>query len=199
MYAGSGAASLKSPGGADSEVDSVQADKKRLAEVNRMIRSYESQTKPSALGAASASASSVNEEEDEYLDDADFAASGDAIEESIEVEEEIASMSHADDGADGDAGQSKTEDSMADAEYFASGVSEKAGGGSGVGVRQQVPMSTGGRRTHSLASGALDGSEDSVDYDDRDPADLYSEDASVNEPLETQYDYTEEVELQPRR
>ena len=161
--------------------DSVSADKKRLAEVNRMIRSYENQTKPSAAAKA-ASPTHHAHEEDDYLDDPDFAASGEGIEESIEVEEDLASMS----GGGGAAGNS-----MNEAEYFASGVSEKGDQRKAAGTRSTAATTTAGRRAN-LPPSALD-SHESIEYDDRDPADLYSEDASVNEPLEQGYDYTEDI------
>ena len=173
--------------------DSIDNDKARLAEVNRMIKSYESQlpkiggggANSSAGGTASASNASINTDEpdqsyeDDYNDDefAESGAVGEQIEESIEVEEDI---------IDG----SKVDDSLDDAEYFhssasASGMSATKDGSSVGGVKARLTQLPS-------AAASYDNSDDFVE-DDRDPEDVYSQDASVNEPLENEYDYTEEA------
>ena len=118
------------------------------------------------------------------------------------------------------AGSMQQDDSL-DAEYFNSNSSlvEQSHGG----ARKQSSAPLGGRRAqippsiHSASHSSVDheGSQSELDasasYEepargggskalpgasaaDRDPLDVYSEDQSVNDPLEEQFDYTEEVE-----
>lgn len=173
---------LEASGTSIDHSSSIDMDKARLAEVNRMIKSYESQI-PKVGGA-----NAEEDDDDDGYEDEEFVASdagevhadadadADGVEEGIEVEEDLAG--------------SKVDDSL-DGEYFNSSSS--------VADRKQpaASHSTNSRRSQlppMAATYSPDQSTDSVDYDDRDPHDVYSEDASVHEPLEAQYDYTEEVE-----
>lgn len=165
---------------------SMDADKARLAEVNRMIKSYESQLPKANNANLSTSNTSIDshgqptdeEEEDEYADDFADAPHGSSgqVDESIEVEEELSIEA------------SKAEDSL-DAEYFHSSAS--TGGG-----RLSHPSGLGSNLRHSQPLSSPEQSYESGEYNEYaggEADDIYSQDASVNEPLENQYDYTEDA------
>jgi len=237
---------------ADAAATSVELDRQRLAEVDRMIASYKQQGVVTGAVGVSSSTSSANAsqansransvhqsredfdgldtssfgkpaavvastksprtaEEDEYADD-DFAASdvvgASGIEESLEVEEEE-SVANAttQSGTRSRIGMGGAEDSL-DAEYFNSnsslvdqGARKQTVGSLGAGRRAQIPASISSA-DHSYSS--VDEHSASMDEErdrrggpadaPRDVADAYSEDQSLNEPLEDQFDYTEDVE-----